>query len=373
MLAGLHALRASRAAVAAAFLTQGMLFISLTTRLPDVQRRWDLTPAGLSVLLLVMVLLAGAGSALAEVVAGRRDSAVVLRTGLLGIAAGSALVLLAPAYAVLVAGLAVYGVGLGVVDAATNMQAVALEHRYGRPILPSFHGAWTLGGVLGSLLTLATSGYGLRVAAVLALVPLLAAALPFTPRAAAVEAQDGDVPWRAILLVGLALVLFYMVDTAASTWGPTYLDRTFATPARLVALATLPYLVAQLAVRVAGDALVVRVGPTRLLRVGALVAALALALVVFATSWPLAVVGFTVLGAGVGVIAPLSFSAAARIAGGDTARVDRVVARFNQFNYVGALLGAVLTGLVGADSLRYGFALPMVLVLGVVALAPAFA
>ena len=35
-----------------------------------------------------------------------------------------------------VAGMAVYGVGLGVVDASTNMQAVALEHRYDRPILP---------------------------------------------------------------------------------------------------------------------------------------------------------------------------------------------------------------------------------------------
>ena len=52
--------------------------------------------------------------------------------------------------------MAVYGVGLGVVDASTNMQAVALEHRYERPILPSFHGAWTLGGILGAAGTLAT-------------------------------------------------------------------------------------------------------------------------------------------------------------------------------------------------------------------------
>ena len=70
------------------------------------------------------------------------------------------------------------------------------------------------------------------------------------------------------------------------------------------------------------------------------------------------------------MIAPLSFSAAARIAGGDDARpgarharVDAVIARFNQFNYAGALLGAVLTGVVGAGNLRIGFAVPMVLVL----------
>ena len=72
------------------------------------------------------------------------------------------------------------------------------------------------------------------------------------------------------------------------------------------------------------------------------------------------------------MIAPLSFSAAARIAGGEArpqARVDAVIARFNQFNYVGGLLGAVLTGLVGAGSLRLGFAVPMVLILGMLPLA----
>ncbi|MEP6817819.1 MAG: MFS transporter, partial [Marmoricola sp.] len=192
-------------------------------------------------------------------------------------------------------------------------------------------------------------------------------------------AEEVDVPWRPILLVGAALVLFYMVDTAASTWGPTYLDKTFSTPSQLVALATFPYLVASLVFRFAGDTLVGRFGAEAVLRVGALVSAAALAVVVFAPTWPVAVLGFTLLGGGAAVMAPLSFSAAARIAGGDTldadaraARVDAVIARFNQFNYLGALLGAVLAGLVGADSLRYGFALPMVLILGVVPLAKAF-
>jgi MFS family permease len=190
------------------------------------------------------------------------------------------------------------------------------------------------------------------------------------------------VPWRPILLVGLAMVLFYMVDTAASTWGPTYLDNTFPTPDRLVALATLPYLVASGLLRLAGDGLVARFGPVPVLRTGALVACGALAVVVFAPSWPVAVLGFTVVGAGAAVIAPLSFSAAARIAGGPgtehlgpddrLARVDAVIARFNQFNYAGALLGAVLTGAVGSGSLRIGFAVPMVLVLALWPLAVAF-
>lgn len=54
-------------------------------------------------------------------------------------------------------------------------------------------------------------------------------------------------------------------------------------------------------------------------------------------------------------------------------RTGAVVARLNQFNYVGALLGAVLTGVVGAGNLRIGFAVPMVLILLIVPLARAFA
>jgi MFS family permease len=186
-------------------------------------------------------------------------------------------------------------------------------------------------------------------------------------------ADLSDVPWRPIVLVGLGMVLFYMVDTAAQTWGPTFLDEVFPTPHHLVALATFPYLISSLIVRMAGDRLVARYGAVPVLRIGALVACAALAVVVFAPTWPIAVLGFTVLGAGVAVIAPLSFSAAARIAGGDQARIDTVIARFNQFNYVGALFGAVLTGVVGSGNLRIGFAVPMVLILAMLPLARAFA
>jgi MFS family permease len=218
-----------------------------------------------------------------------------------------------------------------------------------------------------------------------AVVPLVVSFAPFLRRAelSVRESAGVEVPWRPIVLVGLAMVLFYMVDTAAFTWGPQFLDKVFTTPHQLVALAVFPYLLASGACRLAGDTVVGRYGAVPVLRVGAVVACAGLAVTVFAPSWPVAVVGFTIMGAGVAVVAPLSFSAAARIAGtgldGDAdsalrhARVDVVIARFNQFNYVGALLGAVMTGLVGAGNLRLGFAVPMVLILALIPLARAFA
>src|SRR5690348_731355 len=146
-------LRRARGAAAAGFATQGMIFISLTTRLPDFQHKWQLSSGTLSVILLMMVLLAGVGSVLAETLAASRESAWILRAGLAMIAVAEPLVVLAPSLAVFILALALYGIALGIVDATTNMQAVALEHAYRRPILPSFHGAWTLGGIIGSALT----------------------------------------------------------------------------------------------------------------------------------------------------------------------------------------------------------------------------
>jgi MFS family permease len=368
--------RRARRATALAFATQGMVFISLTTRLPRFSDKWDLSDVELSLILLMIVLLAGAGSVVAEVVARHTDSARTLRAGLLTIGLAVPVVAAAPDVAVFVGALAVYGVGLGIVDATSNMQAVAIEHRYGRPILPSFHGAWTFGGIVGASYALVSAHAPLWTAGLVAVVPLIALFAPYLPREhgeAMAEAEQLAVPWRPILLVGLGMVLFYMVDTAAQTWGPTFLDDVVNAPQELVALATLPYLVASLTLRLAGDSLVSRYGAVPILRTGAVVASFALLIVVTSQTWPVAVLGFTLLGAGVSVIAPLSFSAAARIAGGEQARVDAVIARFNQFNYVGGLLGAVLTGLVGAGNLRLGFAVPMVLILAMLPLAKAFA
>jgi hypothetical protein len=212
----------SRLAAQSAFFTQGFVFISLTTRLPAVQDHWGYSDTTLSLLLLMMVLLAGLGSVLAETACKRVDSAAILRTGLLGIAFAVPVFAVAPDQGVFIASMAVYGVSLGAVDATTNMQAVALEHLYRRPILPSFHGAWTLGGFIGSGVALAMGHLPLSATGVVALLPLVVAFAPLLRRAeqSVQAASQVQVPWRPIVLVGLAMVLFYMVDTAAFTWGP---------------------------------------------------------------------------------------------------------------------------------------------------------
>ncbi|WP_245988579.1 MFS transporter [Flexivirga caeni] len=373
-----------RAGITAGYFAQGCVFLSLTTRLPKLEDHWGLSQLGLTLIMLMIVLLAGAGSLLAEKVAPRRGSAIVLRAGLFAIGVALLVSGNSPNVPVLVVGLAVYGVALGMVDASTNMQAVSLEHQVQRTVLPSFHGSWTAGGIVGTLLTLALPHESVAMlSSALAILPVVVGCARFLPGSGSVPTPESahGIPWRPILVVGAACVIFYTVDTASTTWGSVYFDHTLHAPSGLVALATLPYLVASFAARIAGDRFTDRFGAPRLLRSGAVVAVAGLVVVVLAPNWPVGVLGFLVLGAGIAVVAPLSFSAAATLtrSGGAAldpevarARTDAVIARFNQFNYAGALIGSVLTGAIGTGSLRLGYAVPIVLVIALFPLAASF-
>ena len=101
---------------------------------------------------------------------------------------------------------------------------------------------------------------------------------------------------------------------------------------------------------------------SRKAKVAAIAALLACAvgcgLVVAIPSIGAAVAGFVLTGLGVGVLVPLAFSAAGHAAPGNS---DEVIARVNLFNYGGALLGAVLLGLLSDPvGLRVAFLVPVI-------------
>jgi MFS family permease len=104
--------------------------------------------------------------------------------------------------------------------------------------------------------------------------------------------------------------------------------------------------------------------------VGGLVGALGMALVALARVPALAITGFAIVGVGLCVVVPLSFSVAGAL---DPTGSGVAIARVNLFNYVGFVVGAGLIGAVnGAVGLRWAFAVPAALCLLIIALAPSF-
>jgi hypothetical protein len=367
-------LQRARLATAAAFAAQGALFAVLLTHLPQFKTRWGVGDGTITLTVLVVSLLAGAGSVAAESVAARASSAAALRAGLLVIAAAAVAIALAPDRVVFFGAFGLYGLGLGAVDAGSNMQAVAVQHRYGRSILTSFHAVWSGAGIVGALWVAASNGLGLRasvLAGAAAVVLLAAVASGGLVRGAPVVSTAVAVPWRPVLLLGAAMVCFYVADAATSNWSAIYLHDTLHALSGTAALGYAAYQATGLLARVAGDQVVRRVGIVPTVRAAAVIGAVGMAVVVLAPDAWTAIVGFAVVGCGLPVVAPLCFSAAGLLAPEDA---DAVVARVNVFNYAGSILGGVAVGLVGTvGQLRFGFLVPLVLALALLGLARAFA
>jgi MFS family permease len=374
-------MRSTRVAVASAFLAQGLLFASLLTRLPAFKDRWDIGDGVVTVVILGVALLAGAGSTVAGALAGRLGSGRVLRVAIAVIALSTLLIGLAPDLPVFFAGFAVYGVGVGAVDATSNMQAVELQHRYGRSILTSFHAVWSAAGIAGALFTSATTHLDWPLGAALAVPAVLVLAIAAWSGSRFLFADVGGavtltalpalvVPWRPVLLLGAAMVCFYVVDSGTSSWSTIYLDDMLHASQSVAALGFAAYQATSLISRAGGDLLVRRWGATTVVRAGGLLGTAGVLAVVAAPSAVIAIAGFALVGLGLAVVAPLSFAACGALAPG---AADSVVARVNLFNYVGFVVGGVLVGVVGTSgNLRWGFVVPLVAAALIVALAPAF-
>jgi MFS family permease len=184
------------------------------------------------------------------------------------------------------------------------------------------------------------------------------------------SAPAPHIPWRPILLIGGAVLAMYIADSATFNWSAIYLHDALHGSKSVAALGVFAYVIFQMLGRTGADRLVRRFGPAITVAAGGLVGAAGMALVVVAPTPLAGLAGFAVLGAGLCVVVPQSFSAAGAL---DPTGSGVAVARVNLFNYIGFVVGAILIGAVAhGSSLRWAFGVPAVLALVIVALARSF-
>lgn len=372
----------ARVSTSVAFGLQGFLLAVLLTQLPQFKDSLGFSDTLVAVTVVGISIVAGAGSVLAEQLAKATSSRTTLRTGLFVIAVGAAVIALTTSTPAFLAAFALYGIGLGIVDAAANMQAVSIQHAYGRVILSSFHASWSVGAIVGAGYVAVFSALDLAVK----LSVLVAAAIvtgvcawigPQLLRTGHERSTAGAsvplaVPMRPFLALGIAMMLFYAIDFGVGTYSPLYLKEVLLADAGTAALAMGAYQVTALISRLTGDYWVHRFGEIPVVRVGAAISVVGLLTAVLAPSPVVAIAGFFIVGLGAPVIAPLSFSAAGRLAPPD--QTDAVIARINLFNYAGTVIaGGVIGGIAALSDLRIGFIVPLLFAVGLFLLAPAFA
>ena len=372
------ALARARVWATVAFALQGFMQALVLTNLPGLEDRTQIGDSEVSLVVLSVLVLAAVGSLVGGAIAVRRGSAFLLVPAFAIQAAAVLLAMIHLPYAALFPVYALFGFGVGLGDAGNGMQGLTIQRAYGRPIFTTFYAFQTAAAIVGALVVAGINGTGapfevsFLVGAVVALaaVPGLLRGLARDPEQGVPDAAKPPLPWRGLTVFGLVILVVYVGDGVVSTWSSVYIDKTFVAAAAVLPLGYAAYQGMVLLARIIGDRVVAAAG-----RVTVIVFAVALATAGFLlaavapTVW-LAVAGFAVVGLGLGVIVPLSFSASGDLA---PEQIDEIVSRLNLFNYVGVVVGSAAAGIVAdATSWRFALLVPAALILGVLTVARSF-
>ena len=364
-------IRAARTADAVVFFVNGLGLGLWAGHVPALKTLHGLDDAALGLTLLGMALGAVVAMPLTGPAAARYGSRRCTIAAGIVYGVGLGLPFLAPGPFALAAAVLLLGGANGAMDVSMNTQASAIERRYGRPIMSSFHAFFSLGGVAGALLA------GAFIAALPAgawgMVPAglaIAATVLFAGRwliADSGQGQGFSLPGRAALGVGLLALLAMMAEGAVLDWSAVFIASATGAAAAVAAMGYAAFSVAMTVGRLTGDRVVRRLGRGRTLGLSATLAALAIMLAL-SDGTVVAILGFGLAGLGLANAVPVLFSAGARLPG---LAPGVGVAMVATMGYAGFLLGPPLIG-VTAETAGLRWALLLVVPgLVVVALAGA--
>jgi MFS family permease len=355
-------------AVTSAFAAHAMLSGLLGPWIPQLMARNALDPSGLGIALAGLAAGLLVGTRLADLAVRRFGGRAVVRLGIPALGLGFALLPASNGLASLSAMFVAIGVVSGVVDVAMNVEAVAVERRYGRRVMTAIHGVWSVSLFLGA--GVAALGIALEIpigvhlplasALVVGAASLLLRWLPASAGAdespISAEPRTGSTP-RRIALLCLVAGCSFMVEGVAIEWSAVYLRGSIGAVAAAAGLAVVAFSGGMATSRFVGDRLVARFGQPTVVRAGTAVAALALGAVLVSRSVVPSLLGFAIVGLGLGPVVPLAFRSAGSIPrrGGSSALSLVVTA-----GYTGSVIGPLAVGFVADRSgLRPAFLIPV--------------
>ena len=363
---------APRRRVFAAFFLYAFAIGGFYPRLAELQRSMRLSESELG----IGLIGAACGTLVSLTLAGRLIERVGHRRTLLALLPALPLCYALAAHASGMVALFVCllpaGVCIGAIELLVNLEADRVEHQGGRRIMNRAHAFWSFGffgaGLLGALAARLGISPQWQLAGMVPLQALLIALLlggfEAAPHRTGSNAEPAHHLARPTLAI-LALVLFSLsalvLEGAGIDWSAIYIRDVFDAAPFIGGLAVATGACAQGAARYVADRFVERHSAWTIARTLLGVLGLGTLLVTVAPAWPVALLGFALMGVGTSVVFPLAMSAAAQ-------RTDRPaatnVAALAQISFVSFLLGPPLLGFVAEHvGIRwtFGVGLPLVI------------
>ena len=367
--------RIHRIAVSVFFFIAGLTVATWASRIPDIKTKLQLSEAALGGVLFALPV----GQLISLPLSGWLISRFGSRQLVIAAAVFFPLTLILLGIAAtiwqLIIVLFFFGIWANLMNIAMNTQAVGVETLYGKSIMASFHGLWSLAGFSGAAIANFFVSAELSPLIHFSIIYLLTGLLVFIfykytlpDEAEKKTSQPLFVkPDKSVLLLGLIAFCCMVCEGAMADWSGVYFQNVVMSPAAFTTLGYVAFMGTMATGRFLGDCLVTKFGIKRILQIsGILIATGLLTLVLFPYLFT-AIAGCLLVGFGVSCVVPVIFGLAGKSSGMSP---GLALAAVSTIGFLGFLIGPPLIGFIAqATSLRWSFTLIALLGMGTTLLA----
>ena len=338
--------------MAMSFFINGVVFGGWAALVPRAIARLgaDETTFGL------MLLGMGIGAVLAMAFSGRLiarfGAGRLIRFSFAVFLASYVAVSISSTWALFVAALLLFGAAGGLMDVAMNAYAADVEMHMNWRVMASFHGMWSIGGLVGAAAVSAMLAVASDLAQALILSALLLVLfltcqhdlVPLRPREDAKSRPKFAID-RTALVLGVLAAICFSAEGAVRDWSSLFLTNEIRTSIERAGWGFAAFSATMALGRFTGDWLRLRFGEQRVIMTSCVVAVLGFAMAVLLDHHLLAVSGFALVGFGLSNIVPILISAAGR---SDTPGSS--IAFVVSFGYAGYLASPPVLGFIAGQS-----------------------
>jgi fucose permease len=345
------------------FLVCGLAISSWAPMVPLAKDRLSLNEAELGLLLLLL----GGGALFMMPLSGffisKLGSRKIILTAVLIVA--SILPFLLVINDIYLMGVAIFafGCGIGTIDVAMNSQGVQVQNAYGKSIMSSLHGLFSVGGLLGSIGLGFLMKIGLNpIYAAITISTLLLLLLAFQYNNLLNDSSEKEIiqkfshvdetkagtqrfQWLngTVLVLGFMCFIVFLSEGAMLDWSAIFLRDHKGVESEFSGIGYAAFSVAMAVMRLTGDSLVGKLNGKIVVIGGSLIASFGILVLLFSPWISLSLLGFILLGIGAANIVPVFFSEGGRIVGLSPTVTIPVI---STMGYAGQLAGPALLGFI---------------------------
>jgi MFS family permease len=334
------------------FFLNGLAFGGWAAQVPRATQRLQMDEGTLGLILLGMGIGAVAAMAFSGRMIARFGAGPIIRLSLVVFLASYIVLSTAPTLALFAVAVLLFGAAGGLMDVAMNAYASDVEAHMDWRVMASFHGMWSVGGLVGAAATSYLLGVSSDLTQALAMSAAVTALfltcqhnLIALRQHVHEKSSQRLVIGRLTLIIALLAALSFSAEGAVRDWSSLFLAGDLQASIDRAAWGYAAFSATMAACRLSGDWMRVRFGERNVVVISSLVALVGFVLSIGFNDFMLAVAGFALVGLGLSNIVPILISAAGR-----DAAPGPSIAFVVSFGYAGFLASPPILGLIAKHS-----------------------